>query len=532
MEWFLRKPSARLSAIAAIIGTFEQPNPRQDATVHPTEALYRSIVSTAPDGFWLVDAQQGRLLEVNEAYCQLSGYSRAELLDMSIADLEARETPEEIAAHIQHVIAVGFDRFETRHRCKDGSLLDVEISARYLPLRGGLFVCFTRDITARRQAEEQLRRREEEFRLVFEYSNDAVFWADAATGLIINCNHKAEALTGRTRAELIGMHQSGLHPPETVGLYAALFKQAVIQSQFQPIEAEIYSRSGKRTPVLISTSVIAIGDRTIIQGVFHDITERKRVEEERLEMERRLLHAQRLESLGIMAGGVAHDFNNLLMIILGNLDLAVTALPPNSATRSNIEQAIHAVQQAADLTQQMLAYCGKGRFIVKTIDLNALIQENLNLFEAAIPETIHFDLRLDRDIPAIKADAGQMQQVIMNLITNAAESIGEQRGVITLATGVERCDAARLLQSRLEEKPPAGEFVYVQVTDTGCGMDEETSRRLFDPFFTTKFTGRGLGLSAVLGIVRGHGGAILLDSALDRGTTVTVLFPVAIPEST
>lgn len=532
MEWFLRKPSARLSAIAAIIDTFEQPDSQRDATVHPTEVLYRSIVSTAPDGFWLVDAQQGRLLEVNEAYCQLSGYSRAELLGMNVSDLEARETPAEIAAHIQHIITAGFDRFETRHRCKDGSVLDVEVSARYLPLQGGVFVCFTRDITVRKQAEENLRRREEEFRLVFEYSNDAVFWADAATGLIINCNHKAEALTGRTRTELIGMHQSGLHPPEKVGLYAALFRQAVIQSRFQPVEAEVYSRSDKRTPVLISTSVIAMGDRTIIQGIFHDITERKRVEEERLEMERRLLHAQRLESLGIMAGGMAHDFNNLLMIILGNLDLAVTAFPPDSATRSNIEQALHAAQQAADLTRQMLAYCGKGRFVVKAIDLDVLVQENLPLFEAAIPKAVRFDLRLDRDLPPIRADAGQMQQVIMNLITNAAESIGEHSGMITLATGVERCDAARLLQSRLEEKPPAGEFVYLQLTDTGCGMDEETGRRLFDPFFTTKFTGRGLGLSAVSGIVRGHGGAIFIDSELARGTIVKVLFPIATSEST
>ncbi len=209
------------------------------------------------------------------------------------------------------------------------------------------------------------------------------------------------------------------------------------------------------------------------------------------------------------------------------LDLAVTAFSPASTAHSSIEQAIHAAQRAADLTRQMLAYSGKGRFIVKALDLTELVEENLPFFQSVIPKTVTLNLVLDRQLPSIKADAGQMQQIVMNLITNAAESIGEQRGAITVTTGVELCDAACLRQSRLEEKPPAGEFVYLQVADDGCGMDEEIRHRLFDPFFTTKFTGRGLGLSAVLGIVRGHGGAIFVDSELDRGATVKVLFPVA-----
>ena len=403
MDWFYQAMPARLSAGAPAVGACEEQRCQGDTAWRHSEVLYRSIVSTSPDGFWLVDTQ-GRILEVNQAYCRLSGYTHAELLGMSISDLEIMETPEETAAHIQRIIAAGFDRFETHHRCKDGSLLDVEVIACYLPLQGGLFVCFTRDITARKQAEE-----------------------------------------------------------------------------------------------------------------------------ERLEMERRLLHAQRLESLGVMAGGMAHDFNNLLMIILGNLDLAVAALSPASTAYSSIEQAIHAAQRAADLTRQMLAYSGKGRFVIKALDLTELVEENIQFFKPVIPNTVTLDLVLDQTLPPVRADAGQVQQIIMNLITNAAESIGDQTGAITVTTGVELCDVACLRQSRLEEKPLAGEFVYLQVADTGCGMDEETRRRLFDPFFTTKFTGRGLGLSAVLGIVRGHGGTIFVDSELDRGTTVKVLFPVAAP---
>ena len=256
-----------------------------------------------------------------------------------------------------------------------------------------------------------------------------------------------------------------------------------------------------------------------------DITERARAEAERLEMERRLLHAQKLESLGILAGGVAHDFNNLLMAIIGNLDLALLDLLPISAARSYIARALQATRRAADLTRQMLAFSGKGRFVITRMDLSELVRENTKLFRAAISRTVSMNLCLTRESTAIEADAGQVQQVIMNLITNASEAIGERAGVITLTTGVEAFDAAYLSTSRLNEKPPAGRFAYVEASDTGCGMDAETHQRLFEPFFTTKFTGRGLGMATVLGIVQGHKGAVMVQSAVGHGSTIRVLFP-------
>jgi signal transduction histidine kinase/ActR/RegA family two-component response regulator len=253
--------------------------------------------------------------------------------------------------------------------------------------------------------------------------------------------------------------------------------------------------------------------------------ERKRTEAERLELERRLLHAQKLESLGVLAGGIAHDFNNLLMAIQGNLELTLLALPKAISARPRIEQAIQTTRRAADLTRQMLAYSGKGRFVVSRMDLSDLVWDNADLFRTAIARTVTLNLSMSSQPCIIEADPGQVQQVIMNLITNAFEAIGEKPGVITLATGVMECEESYLSRSLLEEKPPAGRFVYVEVSDTGCGMDEETRQRLFDPFFTTKFTGRGLGMSAVLGIMRGHRGAILMDSAVAQGTNIRVLFP-------
>ena len=257
---------------------------------------------------------------------------------------------------------------------------------------------------------------------------------------------------------------------------------------------------------------------------------RKRAEAERFELERQLLHAQKLESLGILAGGIAHDFNNLLMAILGNLDLALLNSPQVSPARVNIERALQSSRRATDLTRQLLAYSGKGHFVVTRIDLTDLVRESANLFRTAIAKTVAMDLRLSAEPSAVEADPGQVQQIIINLITNASEAIGDRPGTITLTTGSEAYDESYLSRSRLTEKPLAGRFVYLEVSDTGCGMNEETLQRLFDPFFTTKFMGRGLGMSAVLGIIRGHKGAILVESAIERGSTVRVLFPACAAE--
>lgn len=258
-----------------------------------------------------------------------------------------------------------------------------------------------------------------------------------------------------------------------------------------------------------------------------DITDWKKAEEERLNLERKLLHTQKLESLGVLSGGIAHDFNNLLQAVLGNLDLALMRLPQGTAGRNNIDQAVKAARHAAQLTNMMLAYSGKGLFVIKPLNLTELVEENAAMLEAAIPKSITLEQCLDRDIPTISADAGQLQQVIMNLITNAAEAIGDQGGKIQLSTGVKDFNQTAMNSSRLEEKQTAGHYAWIKVRDSGCGMDGETLQKLFDPFFTTKFTGRGLGMSAVLGIIRAHKGAFLVESRAGIGTTIQVLFPIA-----
>lgn len=252
-----------------------------------------------------------------------------------------------------------------------------------------------------------------------------------------------------------------------------------------------------------------------------------RLQEERLALERQMFHSQKLESLGVMAGGIAHDYNNLLQSILGNIELASIKLDPDSSPHKYISNAMTSGKHAAHLTNLMLTYVGKGFINKKELNLNELVRENAEMLKTAASSAVSTELRLSEELPAICADEANIQQVVMNLIINATEAILVQPGFIRITTGVQDCDQAYLSGNLLDEKPAPGRFVFLEVSDNGCGMSEETIRRLFDPFFTTKFTGRGLGMSAVMGIIRLHNGALFVESRLGTGTTFRVLFPVA-----
>jgi signal transduction histidine kinase len=247
--------------------------------------------------------------------------------------------------------------------------------------------------------------------------------------------------------------------------------------------------------------------------------------EERAQVQEKLLQVQKSESLGLLAGGIAHDFNNLLTAIMGHASVALLKLPESSVARPSIDALVLATRRAADLTQQLLAYSGKGRFQIRLIDLSEHIREIVTLLEAATPKQVQLRLELGAGLPAIECDVAQMQQVVMNLVINATEAIGDQRGTVLVITGRQTIDESYPADGLTGEAPTPGDYVFVEVQDDGKGMDEATKRRVFDPFFTTKATGRGLGLAAVLGIVRAHHGVMRIYSALGHGTTFKVLFP-------
>jgi len=261
--------------------------------------------------------------------------------------------------------------------------------------------------------------------------------------------------------------------------------------------------------------------------MFEDITALKQAEQEHLNLERQLLHAQKLESLGILAGGIAHDFNNLLTAILGNTDLALTELPPHSTVRPMLEQIQTASLRAAELTRQMLVFAGRGELATSAIDLTATVRGMVQLLTASLSKKAELRLDLAEGLPSIESDPAQLQQIIMNFILNASDAIGENPGVITVRTGSDRYGQIFKPDFSVGTLPPGSDTVFLEIADSGCGIDAATLPRIFDPFFTTKSTGRGLGLAAAQGIILRHNGALQVRSSYGVGSVFHVAFPGA-----
>ncbi len=357
---------------------------------------------------------------------------------------------------------------------------------------------------------------------ITEHAADALFLLDSA-GRVTFTNPAAERMFGFTRDELIGqaLHERVHHhrpdgsafPAEDcpflrsleTGVAVAGLEEVFLRKDLSPVDV-----------VCSSAPVLEDGRVTAAVLVVHDDSERRRAEE-------RLRQTQKLESVGLLAGGIAHDFNNLLTGILGNASLAIEEADPEQQQR--LAAVIDGAEKAANLTRQLLAYAGKGRFQVRDVDLSQTVREITALLRLSVPKNIALGVRLGERLPFVQADEGQMQQIVMNLVINASEAIGEAIGSIDVATGVET--AERPFTDALGQQIAPGEYVALLVKDTGCGMDEKTKARMFDPFFTTKFVGRGLGMAAVSGIVRSQCGGIVIDSAPGKGTAIKVLLPAA-----
>ena len=320
-----------------------------------------------------------------------------------------------------------------------------------------------------------------------------------------------------------------LPPDELERLHASIQRSA---ADLSPWNLEFPVRFADGTERWLQGNALPQRDAdgsTLWHGFIHDVTDRRRADAALHAFERKLQETQKLESLGVLAGGIAHDFNNILTAILGNATLAGLEFPESSRAQPFLNTIKQSSLRAADLCKQMLAYSGRGQLLMKSVALNQLVEETVQLLHVSLGKRAVLRFNLAANLPPIEADATQLRQLVMNLVLNAAEAIGPASGMIHLNTGVADVDAAFLAGTVLAPELPAGTYVYLEVCDTGCGMAPATLARIFEPFFTTKFTGRGLGLAAVLGIVRGHRGALKVDSAPDRGTTFKVLFPAARP---
>ncbi len=483
-----------------------------------------SIDRVAEAAVWL--GPDARFISVNEQMCRSSGYSRDELLSMSIYDVDAHMPKEEWPVFWREVKEGGSLTFESQMRTKDGRIVPVEVNANYIDFEGKEYMCaFARDITERKRSEEVLRESERKHRAVCEGAAEGILIADMETREFKYVNPAICRMLGYTEEELVQMKVDDIHREEDLKDVVSTFEAQARGEMTLAPDIPCLRKDGTIMYADISSNPLLIDEKQCVLGLFSDITERKLTEENQRRFEEQVQRTQRFESLGVLAGGVAHDFNNLLTSILGNADMALETLPEASPAWQRIAHIEKASLNAADLCSQMLAYAGKGRFIVEPTDLNAVVKEMSHLLRTSISKDIVLDLVFEDELPMVEADATQMQQVVMNLVTNASEAVGEKGGVVKVITGVTDCDSAYLGRSYSHDDQAEGRYVYIEVADTGCGMDEQTQAKMFEPFFTTKFAGRGLGLAAVLGIIRGHGGAIMVDSQSGKGTNIRVLFP-------
>jgi PAS domain S-box-containing protein len=349
------------------------------------------------------------------------------------------------------------------------------------------------------------------------------------TGMILSANLTGARMLGMERSRLVKRRFQLSILSASQPIFNAFLKNAFDGRGKCECEVTLVKEQGRQQVAHVEASAVpsSPGKVTQCRAVMMDITARKEAETSRQQMEERFRQAQKLESLGTMAGGIAHDFNNLLSVILGHAELVLADLPPALPARVSLQEIIKATQRAADLSRQMLAFSGGGHLTLAPLDLSELIADMRRMAESAISKKARLSCRFAKCPLVVRADSTQMRQVIMNLLINASEAIGDRDGQITVVTSSIDCDRAFLDRLAIEPALPEGRYVSLEISDTGCGMAPDTLARAFDPFFTTKFTGRGLGLAVVQGIVRDHRGALEVRSEVGEGTTFRILLPAA-----
>jgi PAS domain S-box-containing protein len=516
---------------AVLVNAFDITD-RKDVEValRESEARFRAVVDSVLTAIWIFDGD--RLVFVNQAVCDITGCAREQLLQGGFRPLFDEEDAAALLAQSRARLRgePAPTRYELRIRRPDGELRWLDVASSVVRLSGRpVALASALDITDRKRAEQLLHQSEQRFRSLVDNSPDYITRIDRDLKHVF-VNATAEREARLDPGKILGKRADELGYPAEIGALWVTRHQQVLDCG-EPIEFEYELGEGSQAVWRRCRLIPEFGEGGAVEHVLSvvtDFTAEKRAEEERRRLDLQVQNAQKLESLGVLAGGIAHDFNNLLVAVLGNAGLALMELPPESPARETVKAIEIAAQRAADLTRQMLAYSGKGRFVIEMLNLSRVVEEMSHLLEVSISKRARLEYHFAPGLPQVEADATQIRQVIMNLITNAADAVSERGGAISLSTGVIHADAGYLAGAYIDSDLTEGDYVFVEVADTGEGMDEETRQRIFDPFFTTKFTGRGLGLAAVLGIVRGHKGAIRVESQLGRGTTVTVLLPAAL----
>lgn len=492
-------------------------------------ALLQAAFGTATDHFALLDPR-GQIVWAGHSLAEFAGAPVESLVGRpfhALAVAVNRATPldalvADVARTMQPVLVQAMARGPTGLR-----FIEYALSAVQLPAMEAGVLIVGRDVTARRQQLAVLRESEEFFRLLFEHGPVGVVIA-SADRRILRVNARFAEITGYSEAELSACRLDDLSSPDAFATeLPQLARLGAGEIETYQAERQLLRKDGHAIWAQVTRAVVFDAEQQVlyIVSLTEDIHARRQAEAERRAMEERLRERQKLESLGVLAGGIAHDLNNLLVPILGNAELALKEFGADAPQHYLLEEIVLASQRAARLAQQMQAYSGRGHFVLASLDLSSVLLDMATVLRASVDPRATLRMETAAGLPTVQGDALQMRQIVFNLVQNAGEALGGRKGSITVSTGRRTLSRATLESLYVPADLPEGEYVYLRVSDTGEGMSNDVRARLFDPFLSTKGPGRGLGLPAVLGVVRGHGGALEVESAPGAGTTVTVYLP-------
>ncbi|MBL7115024.1 MAG: response regulator [Kiritimatiellae bacterium] len=399
-----------------------------------------------------------------------------------------------------------------------------------IPLIAGLGIALIATIIQRKKIQNVCRQTAQRLEAALQATRGAVFFTSDTTSpdmQLLDFSTGAEEIFGYHRDEVIGQALPMLFSPEDAEKIKALHQKAVETGHPASMEPSLRRKDGSLFPSLVTAYPVKdkAGKLLAVMDFSIDLTDHKQSEQQERQFLNHVQHAEKLKSLEIMAGGIAHDFNNLLVGVLGNADLALTDLSPLSPARASIEAIKDAAIDASELTRQMLAYSGKGRLNIELVDLNDLIKSIDQLLKISVSNSAVLQYHLEDSIVPIETDVTQIRQLLVSLVANGSDALGEDSGVIDVRTSMKTVTSEYLASTYLDDNLPPGQYVCLEIHDTGCGMPAGQTAQIFDPFFTTKSSGKGLGLATVLGIVRRHNGAVRVDSTVGQGTTFTILLP-------
>jgi PAS domain S-box-containing protein len=495
-----------------------QERKRVESSLKESEESLSMLVESAPDGILVFDVDHGHFVQANQNVVDMLGYPREELLtknwlDISVAlQQTGRKSEEQGVKLINEVVNNGSVFSEWTFQRSDGTEIVTELRLNVLPsidskqIRGSLL-----DISEKREAEKEL---------ILQHRLSKVFMEAMPCFAVLLRSDRTIIAANKIALDFGAKHGQtcfksmfGFEKPCWWCLGPECLEEN--EPQHEVVEDRGINWDAYWVPV----------EEDLYLHYAFDITEKVKTAEDQQRLINQMQHVQKLESLGVLAGGIAHDFNNLLMGILGNASLALNRMKQSTPIKKHVEQIELSAQKAADLTNQMLAYSGRGQFMLSKVYLNVAVNEIKQLLQTVVSKDVVMKFDISDDLFPVDADITQLNQVIMNLVINASDAIDNKDGQVCVSTGSIYCDKEYLTSTYLDDPLPEGKYIYFQVVDNGRGMDESTLERIFDPFFSTKDTGRGLGLAAVLGIVRGHRGAIRIESEIGKGSTFTVLLP-------